>query len=99
MDGDLHTISAPPFDRLEADLMQTAYFLERFGYLRLDAETSRARLYISLQKLAGSRQITRASELRRLLRAKEAEIVTLDSFAEALRDRIIALRSRVLLGH
>ena len=63
MDGDLHTISVPPFGRLEADLMQTAYFLERLGYLRLDAETSRATLYISLQKQAGSRHTTRASEL------------------------------------
>ena len=97
MDGDLPTNSALLSRRLEADLMQTAYFLERFGRLRLDAETSRATLYISLQKQAGSRHTTRASELRRVLRAKEAEIVTLDRIAEALWDRLVALRSRVLL--
>jgi hypothetical protein len=26
--------------------MQAAYFLERLGYLRLDAEASRAKLYV-----------------------------------------------------
>ena len=37
----------------------------------------------------------RASDLRRLVRAKEAEIVTLDRLAEAVRDRLIALRARL----
>ena len=81
----------------EADLMQAAYFLERFGQLRLDAETSRARLYITLQKVSASRDVTRAGDLRRLIRAKEAEIVVLDGIAEAVRDRLVALRSQILL--
>lgn len=81
----------------EADLMQAAYFLERFGRLLLDAETSRASLYITLQKVSASRDITRAGELRRLIRAKEAERVALDGIAEAVRDRLIALRSQILL--
>jgi hypothetical protein len=38
---------------------------------------------------------TRASDRRRLVRAKEAEIVTLDRLAEAVRDHLIALRSRL----
>ena len=33
----------------------------------------------------------RVSDLRRLARAKEAEIVTLDRLAEAVLDRLIAL--------
>ena len=41
---------------------------------------------------------TRASDLRRLARAKEAEIVTLDRLAEAVRDRLIALRLPVVLS-
>jgi hypothetical protein len=37
----------------------------------------------------------RASDLRRLVRAKEAEIVTLDRLAEAVRDRLISAE----IGH
>ncbi len=81
----------------EADLMQAAYFLERFGRLRLDAETSRASLYITLQKVSANRNIIRAGELRRLIRAKEAEIVVLDGIAEAVRDRLVAMRAQILL--
>ncbi len=81
----------------EADLMQAAYFLERFGRLRLDAETSRASLYITLQKDSANRNIIRAGELRRLIRAKEAEIVVLDGIAEAVRDRLVARRAQILL--
>ena len=77
--------------------MQAAYFLERFGQLRLDAETSRARLYITLQKVSASKDITRAGDLRRLARAKEAEIVVLNGIAEAVLDRLVALRSQILL--
>ena len=72
--------------------MQAAYFLERLGYLRFDAEASRAKLYVDLQRMVNAGEQTRASHLRRLARAKEAEIVTLDRLAEAVRDRPIALR-------
>jgi len=42
---------------------------------------------------------TRASDLRRLARVKEAEIVTLDRLAdETVRDRLIAVRARALVG-
>jgi hypothetical protein len=37
----------------------------------------------------------RASDLRRLVRAKEGETVTLDRLAEAVGDRLIALRRRL----
>ena len=80
----------------EADLMQAAYFLERLGYLRFDAEASRAKLYVDLQRMANAGELTRAGGLRGLVRAKEAEIVTLDRLAEAVRDRLIAVRSSAL---
>ena len=79
----------------EADLIQAAYFLERLGYLRFDAEASRAKLYVDVQRMVNAGEQTRASDLRRLMHAKEAEIVTLDRLAEAVRDRLIALRARL----
>lgn len=75
--------------------MQAAYFLERLGGLRFDAEASRAKLDVDLQRIVNAGDQTRASDLRPLTRAKEAELVTLDRLAEAVRDRLIALRSRL----
>ena len=34
--------------------MQAAYFLERLGYLRFDAEASRAKLYVDLQRMVNA---------------------------------------------
>jgi hypothetical protein len=45
----------------EADLMQAAYFLERLGYLRFDAEASRAKLYVDLQRMVNAGEQTRAT--------------------------------------
>src|SRR6201991_1094146 len=39
----------------EADRMQAAYFLERLGYLRFDAEASRAKLYVNLQRVVNTK--------------------------------------------
>ena len=75
--------------------MQPAYFLERLGYLRFDAEASRAKLYVDLQRMVNAGEQARASDLRRFVRATEAEVVTLDRLAEAVRDRLIALRPRL----
>jgi len=77
----------------EADRMQAASFLERLGYLRFDAEASRAKLYVDLARMVNAGEQTRACHLR-LARAKEAEIVTLDRMAEAVLDRLIALHPR-----
>ena len=74
--------------------MQAAYFLERLGLLRLEAELSRAKLYVDLQRTVNAGERPRASDLRGLLRAKEAEAVTLDRLAEAVLERLIASRSR-----
>jgi hypothetical protein len=78
--------------------MQAAYFLERLGLLRFEAEASRAKLYVDLQRIVNAGELTRACDLRGLLRAKEAEVVTLDRVAEAVLDRLIALRSRLLVS-
>ena len=59
---------------------------------------SRAKLYVSIQKLIAAGNRPRADDLRRLIPATEATVVTLDRLGEALRDRIIALRSGILLA-
>ena len=80
----------------EADLMQAAYFLERGGILQLEAAVSRAKLYVDLQRMVNTGERIQADGLRGLVRAKEAEIVTLHSVADAILDRLIAVRSVVL---
>ncbi len=50
---------------------------------------------INIQRMVKAGEQTRASDLRRLVREKEAEIVTLDRLAEAVWDRLIALRPRL----
>lgn len=83
----------------EADLMQAAYLLELLCRYRLEAEASRAKLYVTIHKLTVAGNRARADDLRRLIPATEATVLTLDGLGEALRDRIMALRSRILLGH
>ena len=80
----------------EADLMQAAYLLELLCRYRLEAEMSRAKLYVNIHKLIVAGNRARADDLRRLIPATEARVVTLDLLGEALRDRIIALRSAIL---
>ena len=82
-------------NKWEANLMQAACFLERLGYLRFDAEASRAKLCVDLQRTVNAGQQTRASDLRGLVCAKETEKVTLDRLAEAVWDRLIASRRRL----
>ena len=80
----------------EADLMLAAYLLELLCRYRLEAEMSRAKLYMNIHKLIAAGNRARADDLRRLIPATEATVVTLDRLGEALRDRIIALRSAIL---
>jgi hypothetical protein len=82
----------------EADLMQAAYLLELLCRSRLEAEASRAKLYVNIHKLVIAGNRARADDLRRLIPATEATVVTLDGLGEALRDRIVALRSGILLA-
>jgi hypothetical protein len=81
----------------EADLMQAAYLLELLCRYRLE-EMSRAKLYVNIHKLIAAGNRARADDLRRLIPATEATVVNLDRLGEALRDRIIALRSGILLA-
>ena len=82
----------------EADLMQAAYLLELLCRYRLEAEMSRAKLYVNIHKLIAAGNRARADDLRRLIPATEVTVVNLDRLGEALRDRIIALRSGILLA-
>ena len=82
----------------EADLMQAAYLLELLCRYRLEAETARAKLYMNIHQLVIAGNSARADDLRRLTAATEAGVVTLDLLGEALRDRIVALRSEILPG-
>ncbi len=83
----------------EADLMQAAYLLELLCRYRLEAEMlGAAKLYVTIHKLIAAGNRARADDLRRLIPATEATVVTLDRLGEAPRDRIIALRSGILLA-
>jgi hypothetical protein len=80
----------------EADLMQAAYLLELLCRYRLEAEVSRAKLYVNIHKFVVAGNAARADDLRRLIPATEATVVTLDLLGVALWGRIIALRSAIL---
>jgi hypothetical protein len=67
----------------EADLMQAAYLLEFLCRYRLEAEMARATLYVNIQKLIAAGNRARADDLRRLIPATEATVVTLDRLGEA----------------
>jgi hypothetical protein len=82
----------------EADLMQAAYLLELLCRYRLEAETARANLYANIHRLVVAGNRARADDLRRFISATEAGVVTLDLLGEALRDRIVALRSGIRLA-
>ena len=61
----------------EADLMQAAaYLLELLCRYRLEAEASRAKLYVTIHKLVVAGNVAWADDLRRFIPAKEAEVVT-----------------------
>jgi hypothetical protein len=53
---------------------------------------------VNIHKLIAAGNRARADDLRRLIPATEATVVNLDRLGEALRDRIIALRSGILLA-
>ena len=84
----------------EADLsmQEPPAFSKLLCRYRLEAELSRAKLYVNIHKLIAAGNRARADDLRRFIPATEATVVTLDRLGEALRDRIIALRFRILLA-
>jgi hypothetical protein len=82
----------------EADLMQAAYLLELLCRYRLEAEAARAKLYMNIHRLVVAGNSARADDLRRFIPATEATVVTLDLLGEALRVRIVALRSGIRLA-
>jgi hypothetical protein len=59
----------------EADLMQAAYLLELLCRYRLEAEVSRAKLYVNIHKFVVAGNAARADDLRRLIPATEATVV------------------------
>jgi hypothetical protein len=78
--------------------MQAAYLLELLCRSRLEAEAARAKLYMTIHQLVVAGNRARADDLRRFIPGTEATVVTLDLLGEALRDRIVALRSGILLA-
>ena len=64
----------------EADLMQAAYLLELLCRYRLEAEMSRAKLYVNIQKLIAAGNRPRADDLRRLIPATEATTASAKHF-------------------
>lgn len=78
--------------------MQAAYLMELLCRYRLEAEASRAKLYVKIHQLVADGNRTRADDLRRFIPATEATVVTLDLLGEAFRDRIAVLRSEIRQG-
>ena len=60
----------------EADLMHAAYLLELLCRYRLEGEMARAKLYVTIHKLIAAGNRARADDLRRLIPATEATVVT-----------------------
>ena len=74
----------PDARRREAELVQAEYFRRIIGSLRLQAETQIARNYLNLQKLMSADGSARVTDLRRLIRVEQAELITLERLGEAL---------------
>jgi hypothetical protein len=76
-----------------ADLAQAEYFRRTIGKLRLAADCDIARNYADLLQANTVGNVGRATVLRRMIRAKEAELITLDKLGDALDRRLAELRA------
>ena len=67
-----------------ADAAQADYYRRELSGLRAQAQSDLARKYIELQQLQGSGLLDRAADARRVIRALEREITTLERLGEGL---------------
>lgn len=68
----------------EADVAQAEYYRRELSGIRAQAESDLARKYIELQQLQDSGLLSRAADVRRLIRALEYEITTLERLGHGL---------------
>lgn len=67
-----------------ANLAQAEYFRRELSGIRAQAETDLARNYIELQQVQNSGLTSRAADVRRIIRALEYELTTLERLAAGL---------------
>lgn len=68
----------------EADFAQAEYYRQELSRLRAQAQSDIARKYIELQQLQSSGLLDRAADVRRVIRALEYEIATLERLGDGL---------------
>ena len=68
----------------EADVAQAEYYRQELSGIRAQAESDLARRFIELQQLQNSGLSTRAADVRRIIRALENEVITLERLGQGL---------------
>ncbi len=69
----------------KADVAQAEYYRHELSGIRAQAEPDLARKYIEVQQCQASGLDDRAADARRVIRALEREIITLERLGEGLR--------------
>gem|GEM_PF-3633231 len=69
----------------DANAAQAEYYRRELSGIRARAEADIARKYIELQQVQDSGLLTRAGHVRRIIRALEREIATLERLGEGLK--------------
>lgn len=72
-------------DDHRADAAQAEYYRQELSGIRAQAESDLARKCIEVQQLQGSGHLDRAADARRVIRALEREIATLERLGEGLK--------------
>jgi hypothetical protein len=78
-----HAADAPAAG--SADAAQADYYRRELSALRAQAQSDIARNYIELQQLLNSGLMQRAANTRRVIRALESELNTLERLGEGLK--------------
>lgn len=68
----------------EANAAQADYYRRELSGLRAQAQSDIARKYIELQQMQDSGRLARAHDVRRIIRALELEIATLERLGQGL---------------
>ena len=72
-------------DNRKADAAQAEYYRQELSGIRAQAESNLARRYIELQQCQASGLTDRAADVRRVIRALERELVTLEELGQGLK--------------
>lgn len=83
--GMLGAVSDDGENNRKADVAQAEYYRHELSGIRAQAEADLARKYIEVQQCQASGLDDRAADARRVIRALEREIITLERLGEGLR--------------